>query len=206
MPQQLIEVTTLGIAVIAIFALLAITVQVTRRYGQVLIRLEDLERQVPGVTGERPASGSRLERHGLRAGTPAPRVDLTDLNGGRVALESFRGRNVLLVFSDPNCPPCDALAPHLTRLERSHRGNGLSLVMVSRGDVEANRRKAVEHGFRFPVLLQRRWEVSKEFGIFATPVGFLIGPDGVIARDVGIGMDEIMALVADPAPIGEGAL
>ena len=84
--------------------------------------------------------------------------------------------------------------------------NGFLLVMVSRGDVEENRRKAVEHGFRFPVLLQRRWEVSKEFGIFATPVGFLIGPDGVISRDVGIGMDEIMALVADPAPIGEGAV
>ncbi|TMC37530.1 MAG: TlpA family protein disulfide reductase [Chloroflexi bacterium] len=203
MPQQLLDVTALGVAVIAIFTLLAITVQVTRRYGQVLIRLEALERQVPGVTG---LSGSRLERNGLRAGTPAPHVDLSDLNGGRVALESFRGRNVLLVFSDPNCPPCDALAPHLTRLERSHRDNGLSLVMVSRGDVEENRRKAVEHGFQFPVLLQRRWEVSKEFGIFATPVGFLIGPDGVISRDVGIGMDEIMALVADPAPIGEGAV
>src|SRR6266566_7608070 len=99
MPQQLLDVTALGVAVIAIFALLAIAFQVTRRYGQVLIRLEALERQVPGVTGEPPLSGSRLERNGLRAGTPAPHVDLSDLNGGRVALESFRGRTVLLVFS-----------------------------------------------------------------------------------------------------------
>ena len=44
------------------------------------------------------------------------------------------------------------------------------------------------------MLLQRRWEVSKEYGIFATPVGYLIDEEGVIAKDVAVGSDAILRL------------
>ena len=50
--------------------------------------------------------------------------------------------------------------------------------MIGRGDLEENRRKAEAHDFRFPVLVQKRWELSKEYGIFATPVAFLIDGRG----------------------------
>jgi peroxiredoxin len=146
------------------------------------------------LPGERPLSESRLERAGLKAGTPAPSFSLPDIHGRTTTLESFRGRRVLLVFSDPHCGPCDALAPELVRLHAEHRDNGLAVVMVGRGEPEENRRKAAEHGFEFPVVLQDRWRLSKEYGIFATPVGFLIDEQGVIARDVGTGADEILAL------------
>jgi thiol-disulfide isomerase/thioredoxin len=76
---------------------------------------------------------------------------------------------VLLIFTDSHCGPCDQLAPHLVRLHRQHRDNGLALVMIGRGDSEENRCKAEAHGFEFPVALQRQWEISKAYGIFATP-------------------------------------
>lgn len=91
-------------------------------------------------------------------------------------------RGVLLVFTDPHCGPCDALAPELVRLHKEHEGNGLAVVMVGRGDAEENRRKAAAHGFEFPVVLQDPWRLSKRYGIFATPVAFLINERGVIAR------------------------
>jgi hypothetical protein len=48
------------------------------------------------------------------------------------------------------------------------------------------------------VLLQdRKWKVSKEYGILATPVAFLIGEDGAIARDAAVGRDAILALIRD---------
>jgi peroxiredoxin len=150
-----------------------------------------------GLPGARALSESRLLRTGLKAGTPAPSFSLPDIHGRTTALESFRGRRVLLVFSDPHCGPCDALAPELVRLHAEHRDNGLAIVMVGRGDVEENRRKADEHGFEFPVVLQDRWRLSKEYGIFATPVGFLIDEQGVILRDVGTGADEILALARE---------
>ena len=149
------------------------------------------------LPGERPLSESRIERHGLKPGTPAPPFRLPDVYGRPVSLEEYRGRRVLLIFTDPHCGPCDQLAPHLVRLHRQHRDNGLALVMIGRGDPEENRRKVEEHGFEFPVALQQRWEISKAYGIFATPVAFLIGEDGVIAREVAIGVEAIIALAQE---------
>jgi peroxiredoxin len=157
------------------------------------------------LPGERPMSESRVEREGLKAGTPAPAFSLPDIHGRPTTLEEFRGRRVLLVFSDPHCGPCDGLAPELVRLHREHRDNGLAVLMVGRGDAEENRRKAAEHGFEFPVVLQNRWRLSKEYGIFATPVAFLIDEQGVIARNVATGADEVLALAREGLGTQKGA-
>lgn len=138
---------------------------------------------------------STLRRDGLPIGTPAPDFALADLDGKKRKLADFRDKRVLLVFSDPNCGPCDALAPELARLQRSHGSNNLQVLMVSRGDVEENRKKAAQHGYTFPVLLQKRWEVSKDYAMFATPVGYLINEKGIIAKEVAVGRSAILCLV-----------
>src|SRR5438876_4385990 len=141
-----------------------------------------------------PLTESHIVRDGLKAGTPAPAFRLPDIHGGTVSLDQFRGRKLLLVFSDPQCAPCDQLAPELAELHRKHENNGLAVVMVGRGDPEQNRKKVVQHRIEFPVLLQEKWKLSRQYGIFATPVAFLVGKDGVIARNVATGPDEIMTL------------
>ena len=147
------------------------------------------------LPGERPLTESRIERNGLKAGTRAPLFRLPDLHGGTVALEDYRGRRVLLVFTDPNCGPCEELAPHLVRLYQQNRDDGLALLLVARGEVAENQRKAEIHRLEFPVVLQERWNLSKEYGIFAVPVAFLIDENGMIARKVAKGVDEILALI-----------
>ncbi|MFO1095357.1 MAG: redoxin domain-containing protein [Planctomycetaceae bacterium] len=83
---------------------------------------------------------SRINRSGLKAGTLAPEFQLPRIDGGELALQDYRGRRVLLVFSDPECGPCDELAPHLQEL---HAGDtGLQVLMISREDADATRAKA----------------------------------------------------------------
>lgn len=178
--------------------------QSLRQQGRLLIRLEKAERRTR-LPGERPLAESRIERDGLKPGTPAPAFVLPEVRGGTVALEQHRGRKVLLVFSDPDCPPCSDLAPHLVRLHERHRNNGLDLLLVGRGDPEENRRAAERHGFGFPVAIQRRWELSRQFGTFATPAGFLIDENGRIARRAACGVDEILALASSAEVDGEVA-
>jgi peroxiredoxin len=133
---------------------------------------------------------------GLKAGTSAPDFQLPDLGGRMVSLQEYRGRRVLLFFNDPQCGPCDELAPQLVRLYRERANDGLSIVVVGRGSAEENRRKAQQHGMEFPVLLQdKKWKVSKAYDILATPAAFLIGENGLIARDPAVGKDAILALV-----------
>ena len=142
--------------------------------------------------GNRQLSESKIERSGLEAGTPAPSFRLARVGGGELSLEQYRGQRVLLVFSDPHCGPCDLLAPQLERLHRERPD--LQVLMISRGDAEENRQKLAQQGVNFPVVLQRQWEISHLYGMFATPIGYLIDEDGVIVVDVAVGADPILAL------------
>jgi peroxiredoxin len=141
---------------------------------------------------ERSLDESRIEREGLKAGARAPDFALEDVRGGEISLADYHGRSVLLVFSDPDCGPCNALLPDLAKLQKR-----AEIVMISRGDPAENRAKAEEHGLIFPVLAQKGWALSKQYGIFSTPVAFLIDEEGVIARDVAQGKEEIMALAEE---------
>jgi len=163
---------------------------------------ESLRQRTQAATERAQAAGlpvreSSLVRWGLAPGTPAPDFRLPDLTGRLRRLKEFRGRRLLLVFSDPECEPCDALAPELVKLYLRHRAKNLAVVMISRGEPEANRLKALEHALPFPVLLQRHWEVSKRYGMFATPIAYLIDESGVIVKDVAVGTDPILQLVLE---------
>jgi peroxiredoxin len=144
-----------------------------------------------------PPLENQIVRDGLRAGMPAPGFQLPDLYGRAVSLEDYRGRQVFLVFTDPHSDSCDQLAPHLVQFDLQHRDNGLALIMVAGGEDEENRRKVERYGFEFPVVLQEGWNLSKEYGVSATPVAVFIGEDGVIAREVAQGVDDILTLATD---------
>jgi peroxiredoxin len=147
--------------------------------------------------GTRTLAESKIPRSGLLAGTPAPGFILPRLEGGELSLEEFRGQKVLLVFSDPNCGPCMALAP---QLEQAHRRSAeVQVLIVSRGEIEANREKVQEYGLSFPVALQKQWEVSRDYAIFATPVAYLIDEAGVLASDAAVGVEPILGLLSRAA-------
>ncbi|MCE9527110.1 MAG: peroxiredoxin family protein [Planctomycetales bacterium] len=135
---------------------------------------------------------SRLNRSGLKAGTEAPDFRLPRVDGGKLSLADLRGRRVLLVFSDPNCGPCDQLAPRLHELHLLRPD--LQVLVISRRDAEATAAKAAALGLSFPIVMQQQWEISKEYGMFATPIGYLIDEQGILASDVAVGVEPILAL------------
>jgi hypothetical protein len=65
--------------------------------------------------------------------------------------------------------------------------------MVSRSDLAANRAKAQEYGLTFPIGMQDSWKTSRDFGIFSTPVGFLLDETGRTLREVAVGKEAILA-------------
>jgi peroxiredoxin len=146
------------------------------------------------AAGPRPdLAGIAAPRDGLPVGATAPLFRLPRLDGGELSLLDYRGRSVVVVFSDPDCPPCDELAPSL---EAAHqRLPGLAIVMISRGEAAETRAKASEFGLTFPIGLQRHWEISREYGIFANPAAFIVDEWGTIGADVAVGPERIMDLL-----------
>ncbi|MCA1597011.1 MAG: peroxiredoxin family protein, partial [Chloroflexi bacterium] len=126
-----------------------------------------------------------MNRGGLKAGTPAPPFRLPRINAGAgaetLSLDSLRGRQLLLVFSDPNCGPCNELAVKLEQRWREDKST--SILMVSRGDLDVNREKIAQQQLTFPVVLQKQWEISKLYGMFATPIAYLLDERGTILQD-----------------------
>lgn len=174
--------------------------QLLRQNGRLLLRIEALENAVTQIgdemesgasaTGNRPLTESKIARDGLSAGSDAQDFRLPTLDGGELSLSDYRGKRVCLVFSDPSCAPCQALMPEL---ENIHRQSGdIQLVLISRGDVAENRRKARVHRLTFPIALQRSWEISKLYAMFTTPIAYLIDEEGRIVSDVAIGAPAIL--------------
>lgn len=188
--------------------------QLLAQNGRILARLEALEDLVQ--SGRRADAGaaaaadegrkeslkrSQLLRDGLPAGAAAPEFRLPRVGGGELSLSQYRGRKVLLLFSDPKCGPCNALLPDVQR--RYAAGSEVEVVMVSRGDHAANASKIAELRVTFPVVLQRQWEISKLYGMFATPIAFLVDEQGTIAAPVAVGAQRILALIPEKSTLGD---
>jgi peroxiredoxin len=125
----------------------------------------------------RPLSRSRVEGRRPAPGMPAPLIRLTDLfSGDEIGLSDYRGREVLLVFVDPDCDPCDEVIAQLVELDRLGTPQ---IILVSRGKPADTRRKLVGHDIRFPVVMQDRWSVSRQYGAFTFPAAFLIDEQGL---------------------------
>ena len=202
------------LAWLAVMAVGWLAWQLLRQNGRILLRLDDIEERLHELEsgeaqevaetslaeeakasrfGNRSLARSRINRSGLKAGTPAPDFRLPRLNGGELAREEFRGRHLLLVFSDPQCGPCDALAPELQKFHREHPE--IAMLMISRGEPKDNRAKVKEHGLSFPIVLQRQWEISRRYAMFATPIAYLIDEECVIVADVAVGIEAIRELM-----------
>ena len=191
------------LAVAASLAVLAVAValqgwalvHVVRQHGRVLLRLKALEEVA--AAGPQPAAAPAAHNHGrgLPVGQPAPEFSLVGLHGETMTLAALRssGRPVLLVFSDPGCGPCTALAPELARWQAEH-ADRLRIAVVASGSLDAIRASAAEHGVS-DVLIQRAHEVADAYRYQGTPGAVLVDDAGRIASPLASGGPAITALV-----------
>jgi peroxiredoxin len=118
-----------------------------------------------------------------REGSPAPRIELTDVSGQRAALAQYKGRVVLLDFWATWCDSCTAELPELRKLYDKYRPSGFEILAAS---VDADgRRKVVpyiaEHSIPWRVLLADA-DTTSAYRVWGLPAKFLIDPEGLIAR------------------------
>jgi peroxiredoxin len=110
---------------------------------------------------------------------------VTDMNGGKVNLASFKGKVILLDFWATWCPPCKAEIPGFVELQDAYRDKGLQVVGVSVDDTPDKLKPfATEYKMNYPVLVGLdRDDLQDAYGpMWGIPTTFLIGRDGRICR------------------------
>lgn len=181
-----------GLALVVAILAFALAWQLMRQNGRLLERLEALE------GGSAPAASSRHARP-QQAGKPVPAFSLPDLAGDTVSLADLlaRGRELVLIFSDPGCHACNPLLPEIGRLQRASEGP-LPVVM-SLGEAEVNRVKAAEHELAL-VLLQEDFELARALGVTGMPAAVRVDREGRIAGEPVEDSDRVAGLLTELAP------
>lgn len=147
----------------------------------------------------------------LESGSPGSRAmvfSATDINGEKLSLADFKGRQYVLVdFWASWCVPCRKSNPHLLALYSKYKDKGLEIVGISDDDSNpAAWKKAVEkdqigvwkHVLRGLKMKGNNFDttndISKGYGIHTLPTKILIDKEGMIIGRYGGGgeSDEAM--------------
>jgi len=117
----------------------------------------------------------------------APEFSLSDLAGKKVQLKALRGNLVFLNFFATWCGPCREEMPGMERLFRAHQDKGFVVLAVNMQESAKTVRPFVQElKLSFPIALDAEGTVSRDYGVRALPVSFLIGRDGrILWRAIG---------------------
>ena len=186
-------------------ALAYVVVHLVGQQGRLLLRVEVLEKRLAEMEAARGAEREPLAvPSSLPVGSKMPAFRLPDLDGEMMGLEDLRGSSALLVHWDPQCGFCQQIAPDLARVAEPLKKHRIELVLVSYGDVDANRRLIEDSGLECRVLLQGG-RVLQAFAGSGTPVAYLVDGEGRVMQPLAVGAVEV-PLLAQAAARGKNRL
>ncbi len=121
---------------------------------------------------------------GTEVGRYAPSIELQDLAGSRVSLESLKGSVVLLSFWSTTCPSCMAKMPSMNRLYDALKEKDFEVVAVAVDAADQCVRDYVSrNNIDFAILIDKNREVFLEgYADPGLPATYLIDQNGVIVE------------------------
>lgn len=122
----------------------------------------------------------------VKLNTPAPDFTLSDLQGQKLTLSSYRGKVVLLNFWSTTCPPCVAEIPSLVALSREFKGQGLVVLGVALDPGDKPVRDLVARlKVEYPVVMDSSKDVYFDsYGLFGQPVSVIVDRNGVVREKI----------------------
>ena len=165
-----------------------------RQQGRLLLKIDNLELRLD-LAGVAQPETTYESYAGLPTGTEAPAFRARRLDCGTSTLAELldAGKPVLLVFSDPQCGPCNAILPVIVTW-RAEPEAAVRVVVISRGTLPDNADKFGNLGLN-DVLIQEDREIAELYRMLATPSAVLVDANGVISTPAAVGSEAIEELV-----------
>ncbi len=115
-------------------------------------------------------------------GRPAPGFSLLESDGGRVDLDSYRGRPVLLVFWTTSCSICQHELPLLNRMAPEFASQGIALLAIHLGGSDEARDYMASNHIDLTSAADPDGQVGRAYHVVGVPRLVLIGSDGRVKR------------------------
>jgi peroxiredoxin len=114
-------------------------------------------------------------------GSPAPDFTLEDLNGTEVSLSDYHGKDIILNFWATWCGYCKMQLPYIEAVYEKYSNSGLTVLAINaRESFDQASGYIEEHGFTFPVLLDKNGAVNQMYCVPALPATLFINSDGIV--------------------------
>ena len=116
-------------------------------------------------------------------GKPAPIFKLKTLDGKTVSLAQLKGHVIVLDFWATWCGPCRASLPHLDKLYKAEKDNGVEIFAIDQQESEADVLQFVKQtGLSVPVLMDTEGRVGEQYGVEGIPQTVVIGKNGKVSK------------------------
>ena len=133
-----------------------------------------------------------LTRAEVAVGQPAPNFTLTDTNGKTHSLASFKGKTVVLEWTNPDCPFVvkHYASNNMQGLQKAATAKGVIWLTINSGApgkegvypvAELNKMTQAKGAAPTAYLLDGDGKVGKLYNAKNTPQMFVIRPDGAVA-------------------------
>lgn len=113
---------------------------------------------------------------------PAPDFELKTLDGEKVRLADYRGKQVLLNFWASWCGPCRRELPTVSKLYDEYKDKGLVVLGVNDEGKGPARQYVKEAGLSFPTLDDSGLKAHRLYRVRSIPTVFLIDGQGKVVR------------------------
>lgn len=124
----------------------------------------------------------------IKERTPAPLFSLPDQHGKTVALEDFRGRDVVVYFyPKDDTPGCTKEACGFRDLWQTYADANVVVLGISPDDAASHKKFAEKYNLPFPILCDPDKRVMQQYGAWGEKIMYGKKTIGVIRSTVWIG-------------------
>ncbi|WP_257352169.1 peroxiredoxin family protein [Pseudalkalibacillus decolorationis] len=147
---------------------------------------EKIEQNSVASNEQKPATKNR--ETGIEQGNIAPDFTLQTLEGKKVKLSDYRGKNVIINFWATWCPPCRVEMPHMEDYYQANQENDFTILAVNMTESEKSKSDVKsfvnDFGLSFPVVLDVESKVTNTYEVVAYPTSYFVDKQGVIRHKV----------------------
>ena len=116
---------------------------------------------------------------------PMMPIKLEDQDGNMVDVSQFKGKVIFINFFATWCPPCRAEIPDIEAVYKANGYNKKDVVVVGvaspgqqrEQDLEGVKKFIKDHKISYPVLMDKRGEIFRQYQVYSLPTSFFIDKD-----------------------------